>query len=157
MINAVILDTNLLVLLVVGLTNINYIAAHKRLSSFTIDDYHLLTATLSSAETLVVTPNTLSEASNLLRYIAEPAKSEIHAVFRTFILNYEERYLKSGDASSRQEFVRLGLTDSALLEVSKNDVLLLSVDLDLCIAAEIAQYKFINFNHLRDAHFSQTS
>jgi hypothetical protein len=71
------LDANLLVLLVVGLTKLNYIATHKRLKTYTIDDYTLLTELIAASAGMVVTPNVLSEASNLLRQIGEPARSEI--------------------------------------------------------------------------------
>jgi len=150
MIDAIVLDTNLLILLVVGLTNEKYISSHKSLSAFSVEDFRLLRTSLEETKSLIVTPNTLTETSNLLRYIKEPAKSEIHGVFDAFVRKSREVYVKSNEACLRQEFVRLGLTDNAILEVAKNDVLILSADLDLCIAAEIAQYKVVNFNHLRD-------
>jgi hypothetical protein len=154
-IKSLVLDTTLLTLLVVGLTSRKYILAHKRLSEFNEEDFDLLASTLEQAQTLVVTPNTLTEASNWLRQIKEPARSHIQNVFRTFIHEYREIYIGSAEASDRQEFLLLGLTDSAILEVAKNDIVVLSTDLDLCIAAEIAQYKFVNFNHLRDEQFSR--
>jgi hypothetical protein len=99
---------------------------------------------------MVVTPNTLSEASNLLRQINEPARSQISLVFNALIRKHEEIYIRSSDASSRQEFAYLGLSDSALLEASKKDVLILSVDHKLCVAAAVANYPVLNFNHLRE-------
>lgn len=149
----IVLDTNLLVLLIVGLTNERYIAMHKRLKAYNIDDFKLLVATMADSDGLVVTPNTLSETSNLLRQISDPAKSAIHAVFRNFIQRSAECYVKSNDAVDRPEFVRLGLSDMAILEVAKDDVLILSADLDLCVAAEMAEYPVMNFNHIRDAYY----
>jgi hypothetical protein len=64
---SIVIDTNLLVLLVVGLTNRNYIRQHKRCSEFTEDHYEVLSDTIGQFRELIVTPNTLSEASNLLR------------------------------------------------------------------------------------------
>jgi hypothetical protein len=157
MIKTVVLDTTLLTLLIVGLTDRKYISAHKRLSEFDEQDFDLLVSTLEAAQTLVVAPNMLTEASNWLRQINEPARSRIQVVFRIFIHEYREIYVESTEASDRDEFLRLGLTDSAVLEVAKDDILILSTDLDLCIAAEIAKYKFVNFNHLRDEQFDQTS
>lgn len=155
MINTVILDTTLLTLLVVGLTDRTYISAHKRLNEFAEDDFDLLVSTLKQARTLVVTPNTLTETSNWLRQIKEPARSQIQKVFRAFIHAYDEINIASVRATDRSEFIALGLTDCTILEVATDDVVVLSTDLDLCIAAEIADYRVINFNHLRDEQFSR--
>jgi predicted nucleic acid-binding protein len=152
-IKTVILDTTLLTLLVVGLTDRRYIASHKRLSEFVSEDFDLLVATLEQAEAMVVSPNTLTETSNWLRQIKEPARSQIQNVFRAIIRQYREICVASTNASDRQEFIQLGLTDTVILEIAKSDVVVVSTDLDLCIAAEIAEYSCVNFNHLRDKHF----
>src|SRR5437879_2423792 len=110
------LDANLLLLLVVGLTRLNYIATHKRLKAYTIDDYSLLTTLIAESAGIVATPNAFSEASNLLRQTGEPARSQILKRVRSLIQNTSEIYITSIDACSRDEFVRLGLSDSAMLE-----------------------------------------
>jgi hypothetical protein len=154
-IKTLVLDTALPTLLIVGLTDRKYIAAHKRLSQFVEEDFELLIATLDRAETLVVTPNTLTESSNWLRHIKEPARARIQNVFAGFIHRSREIYISSTDAVDRPEFLQLGLTDSVILEVANRDVVVLSTDLDLCIAAEVADYAAVNFNHLRDREYSQ--
>lgn len=148
------LDASLLVLLVVGLTKPEYISAHKRLKEYTVDDFYLLMDAINRSAGIVVTPNALSEASNLLRQINDPAKGEISLVFQKFIENTNEIYVKSADASIRSEFVSLGLADSALLEIGRNDIVVLTADLDLCVAAEISGYRAINFNHIRDDFYN---
>jgi len=144
------LDSNLLVLLVVGLTAPRYISVHKRLKEYVVDDFEILKQLISESAGVVVTPNALSEASNLLRHINEPAKTEIGVAFRKLIQTIREIYVSSVDASSRDEFLGIGLADTALLEVSKQDIMILSVDLNLCLAAQAAGYPAINFNHVRD-------
>ncbi|MGA2409992.1 MAG: hypothetical protein ABSG46_06320 [Candidatus Binataceae bacterium] len=141
------LDANLLVLLVVGLTNPKYIATHRRLGSYTIANYELLTRLIAVSAGIVVTPNALSEASNLLRQIGEPAKSQISDRFRSLIQRSSEIYVPSVDACSRREFFRLGLADSAMLEAGKQNLLILSTDAKLCIAAHNAGYESLNFTH----------
>jgi hypothetical protein len=56
------LDANLLLLLIVGLTDQRYLARHKRLRSYTASDYDLLLKFIAQFDDLVVTPNALSEA-----------------------------------------------------------------------------------------------
>lgn len=147
------LDANLLVLLVVGLAEPRYISVHKRLKAYGVADFNLLRSMIAEAAGVAVTPNVLSEASNLLRHINEPAKTQIGVAFRQLIKNTDEIYVASADASSRSEFLRIGLSDSALLEVSKKNIVVLSVDLDLCLAALAAGYEVVNFNHVRDPLF----
>jgi hypothetical protein len=67
-----------------------------------------------------------------------------------------EQFVPSSAAVSRPEFIRLGLTDAALLEFAsiKTDGLpptLLTADLDLAVEAEMKGYSVKNFNHYRDA------
>jgi len=146
----IVLDANLIALLIVGYTNPAYIPTHRRLREYDLDSFALLKDLISRAKELLVTPNALAEASNLLRQIAEPARTLIGRTFARFIARTRETYVKSLDASSREEFLRLGLSDTALLEVAKDDIAILSVDLDLCIAAQIAGYQVVNFNHVRE-------
>ena len=146
-----ILDTNLLVLYVVGTASRKYISMHKRLTQFNESDYDLLLNIISKASIILVTPNTLTETSNLSAYIAEPAKSHIFEVLQYVIQNSQENYLNSSVVASRPEFIRLGLTDASLIDLSSNDGSLLTTDLNLYLAALANGSAATNFNHLRDA------
>jgi hypothetical protein len=154
---SIVLDANLLVLFVVGLTDPAYVDKHKRLRAYDLLALHLLRNIIASSKEVLVTPHALSEASNHLRQIAEPARSHIGRTFQKFIERSKEIYVKSATASSRAEFLDLGLSDSALMEVAKEDVVIVSVDLDLCIAAEIAGYSALNFNHVRDDAYNEAT
>lgn len=148
---AVALDANLLVLLMVGLAKPTYIKAHKRLESYNFDDFRRLGSILNQFEHIVVTPNVLTEASNLSRQIAEPARSHIASVFARHIPTLTERYVPSTEAAARTEFVWLGLSDAGLLEIAQEKVVLLSADGKLCSAAQSAGGEALNFNHIREA------
>ena len=57
----------------------------------------------------------------------------------------------SVEASDNSSFVRLGLTDAALLEVITAETPLVTVDLDLYLAAvESGDARALNFTHLRN-------
>jgi hypothetical protein len=148
----ILLDTNLLVLFVVGGVSRDYIGKHKRLSQFTVEDYDLLLKTLSNAPSVLITPNILSETSNLLAHIAEPARSDIFHFFRSIIATSPEVYVASDVAAKRGEFIRLGLTDAAIVEASSQEVVVLTSDLNLYMAAATKGTPAINFNHLRDQY-----
>ncbi len=129
------LDANLLVLFVVGRTGRKLIAKHRRLREFSVDDYNRLVKIIRMVGQVVVTPNTLTETSNLLAQHHEPERSRFFDVLRFLIENSEEITVASVDASRSRAFRRLGLTDAAVLEVVSADTPLLTVDLDLYIAA----------------------
>jgi hypothetical protein len=145
-----ILDTNLLLLLVVGMASPRYIAKHKRLHPvYTIADFDLLSGYVRAASHILLTPNTLTETSNLARQIAEPARSEIGSVLRQLVLTLDETYVNSASGVGQDEFIRLGLTDSVLLSLASPDVILLTADVGLYVAACSRGMNAQNFNHLR--------
>ena len=59
--------------------------------------------------------------------------------------------MASADAVRSRDFTRLGLTDSALLEVATEETPVVPVDLGLYLAASTSNPdSAINFTHLRD-------
>ena len=142
------IDSGLLALLVVGETDKSLIAKHRRLREFDEGDYERLVSLINHVDQILVTPNTLTETSNLLAQHGEPERSRIFEVLRILIEEHEENVVTSKNASRNSEFTRLGLTDAALLEVISNSNPLITVDLDLYLTAirKEGQSAF-NFRH----------
>jgi len=154
-VETIVLDTNLLILLVVGQASRCYIDKHKCLKAFTCCDYDLLKSIFSQASSIRFTPNTLTETSNLLKRIDEPARSDIFRKFADMINLFDESYVESRFGARQTEFVRLGLTDSILLLLSGNpSLVLVTADLGLYLAATGRRLNVVNFNHQREANFS---
>ena len=150
MLSALIIDANLIVLLVVGLAGRELIVRRRRTRMFTVEDFDRLIRAISPVAELRVTPNTLTEASNLLGQHGEPQRSRLLLTLRTLIERSPEIVVASVDAARHVAFPRLGLTDAALLEVVSADAPLLTVDLDLYIAALASgEVAAINFNRWR--------
>lgn len=147
---SLILDTNLSVLLIAGMADKNIISRHKRLNMFDEIDFDLLTEMISKFDVIIINTNVLSETSNLIRHIGEPFKSLLMRKMKYIVDNYDEKYVPSRNAVVRPEYVRLGLTDSVLLELGNSGVSLLTVDFDLYSSALSAGYSVANFNHIRD-------
>lgn len=148
----VLIDTNLAILLCVGLSGSENIGRHKRLSDFDSNDYDLLSDLLSSASSLVFSPYVLSETSNLVRQIANPLKHRLSEILKALILKGGEIQTQCAKIVEDSHYLRLGLTDAALLSVlqARPDALLLTVDLDLYLAAASRGHSTINFSHVRD-------
>ena len=143
------IDANLLVLFVVGRTSRQLIAKHRRLREFSVEDYDRLIGMLDTVDQVVVTPNTLTETSNLLAQHREPERSRLLDVLRYVIESSQEITVASVDASHSRAFRRLGLTDAAVLHVISAETPVLTVDLDLFIAASTKDPNAaVNFRHL---------
>lgn len=82
---AVVIDTNLMVLLIVGSASREYIPKHKHLSGYTVDDFDMLGLLLSEFSDIVLLPHIVSEVSSLSRQIDEPARTKIQSALRTLI------------------------------------------------------------------------
>ncbi|WP_172125428.1 hypothetical protein [Devosia sp. 919] len=148
----VVIDTNLALLFAVGLTNRKYIEKHKRLATFDEKDFEVILELIDASAGLLLCPNVLSETSNLIRYIADPIRSEITTMFSRIIASSEETYIASHSVASGWDFARLGLTDMVLVALA-DGATLLTDDLDLYLAASSAGFEAINYSHIREARF----
>jgi hypothetical protein len=148
----IILDTNLLILWVVGMASTSYISSHKKLSKYTIDEFLILNNILSKYNYILVTPNSLAETSNLIHFIKDPARTNIYKIFKYLINSKEikEIYVDSISATQWPEFIRLGLTDCVLLSLLKHPSTLLTDDLSLYLAALKHGLRAENFTHYRN-------
>lgn len=151
----ILLDSTVFILLLVGSTDRSFITKHKYLrdSAYSEEDFDLLLDFVGSAKQLVVTPHVLAETSNLAKRIYQPAREEIYSALREITETLAEVGEASTVAMKRAEFVRLGLTDAALLDVaSRGTATLLTDDLDLYLAASYAGYSAVKFTHLREKY-----
>ncbi len=68
MASSLLIDTNLLVLLVVGVVDRKLISTHKRTKTFTESDFDLLVSVLKRFNEIWITSHCLAETSNLLKH-----------------------------------------------------------------------------------------
>ena len=146
------IDTNLLVLLVVGSEGRELIVKHRRLDGYSANDYDILLDLIGPLGRVFVTPNTLTETSNLLAQHGDPERSRLFRMLRLIIMESEEVVVASVEASANGAFERLGLTDAALLEVATAETPLLTVDFGLYYQATITKGydTAVNFTHYRN-------
>ena len=149
------MDANLLVLLVAGATVPRIISRHTRLRTFGADDFERLRESVARFRIVLVTPNTLTEASNLLRQHGEPERSRRRVTLGILIRESREVVLGSANATDHSCFSRLGLTDAVLLGLVSRDSQLVTIDLDLCLAASASDpLSVVNYRHVQERHMS---
>ncbi len=143
-------DANLLVLFIVGNVRRSLVDRHPRLKAYSVADYDLLLSQLGPQSKIYVTPNTLTETSNLLRFGPESINNSLFEELRSMIEDSEEIVLVSRKASAKPEFRWLGLTDTVLLELASRETPLMTTDLRLWSAVvSLKPEAAVNFHHLR--------
>ena len=143
-------DTNVLILYIVGKTDTRLVNRHRRLASFTADDYALLAAIAARAGQLVYLPNVATEASNLLGQSERSADRRILRTFHDYLNTACEIFVPTPTAAARPEFWYLDFTDCALLTETLSDVMMISIDAKLCYNAQRLGLHAVNFNHIRE-------
>lgn len=146
----ILIDTNLLVLLMVGSLDPTLVRVHKNCSSFSPDDYRLLLRWVGPRPLFVVLPNVVTETSNLLRQIRDPHRTTLSAMLGRFVKTQREIYVESRRAAARPDYARLGITDCAALCTSEAAIHLLTVDFDLYMGFLEAGRPVTNFRHVID-------
>lgn len=145
----VLVDSNLLVLLLVGRVNERRILDFKRTQNFTIEDFHLLQRLIAWFGKLFATPHVLSQTSDL----ADVGGKELHNIrklFKSIVERIEESYDSSITLVADPVFERLGLADAAIAKVCSRGILVLTADVTLQLAVQQRGADALNFNHVRE-------
>ena len=146
--NGLLIDTNLLLLYLVGRTNKNRIPMFKRTQQYTIEDFELLEILISQFTALITTPHLLTELSNLAT-LQEPELLKLRVVFKETVEQTQEFYDESRHIVSDVAFDHLGLADAAIATLCHRNLLVLTDDLPLYVALTTRGLDAINFNHIR--------
>jgi hypothetical protein len=147
---AVAVDTNLMLLLIVGRTRRDFISKHKRLKAYTESDFDLVARLVGDVDVVLTTPNVLTEVNNLLvQGVLEPLRSQLLAMFSLLVTATAEKYHPSCSSIGDDSFVALGLTDATWLCVLDADSVLITDDRDLTWHAQARGISVLNIDALR--------
>jgi rRNA-processing protein FCF1 len=151
--NGLLVDTNLLLLYLVGKTNPGRISNFKRTSRYTVEDFNLLGQIMAQFRTLITTPHVLTELSNL-----GDLQGEERLGFRSWFVHTIEQATEYRDESrlvvKDPSFDRLGLTDAAISALSRHSYLFLTDDLDLYVTLLKRGVDVVNFSYLQHLRFT---
>lgn len=147
----VLLDSNLLLLAVVGSYNSALIGRFKRIADYSLMDYTILEDLLLNFRNLIATPHILTEVSNLANSLPAHIKPGWFDHFSTLIVRIEERQLPAADLVSLAEFALFGLTDAALTRIAE-DTVVVTADDRLCRHLQRRQLFAISFEEVRASY-----
>jgi len=146
----ILLDTNLLILLVVGSFSRRLIAKFQRTRAFSERDFDRLLELLPARARLVATPHVLAETSNLIRGLDGDTLASVRRHLRNLVGELQETHVPARTAVANALFARLGLTDAGISVLAADrDVVVITADLDLYLGLEHAGLQVVNFNHYR--------
>jgi len=148
-INGILIDSNLLVLLIVGAVNRERIARFKRTSKYTSSDYDLLLGLLSDFPLWCTVPHVLTEVSNLTDLYG-PELVSARRLLQQQITVLEEIPVTSSDACGVECYERLGLTDAGIELVAQHrQYSVLTDDFNLYVALQQTGASVGHFTYLR--------
>jgi rRNA-processing protein FCF1 len=143
-------DTNLLVLWVVGGVNRNRIETFKRTSNYTKTDYDFLRRVLASFDPLYTVPHVLAEVSNLTDLPDAERQQARHFLKRTISL-LNEAEISSAFAAEDALYLEVGLVDAAIGMVARgHNCTVLTDDQELYLRLSDERVSVIYFRYLRE-------
>ena len=116
--NGLLVDTNLLVLLIVGFVNRDRVSRFKRTTDYSPADWDLLTGILEQISERYTIPHVLSEVS-ALSDMKGPELETARSVLHKLIGEMLELEIPSADACASPLYFRLGLTDAAIARAAR--------------------------------------
>lgn len=149
----VVIDTNLLLVYLVGCIDPQLINKFKKTNSrYCTEDFKILDDLISkfSKNKFVTTPNILTEVSNLGGQLSDNAKKQFFAFLAKFIQKTTEKYIQSSEISKDNLFIKFGITGMGLLELARTKHLIITDDFRLSSFCIKQGFDSINFNHLRN-------
>lgn len=127
----IVIDTEPLILYVVGMINVNYINRIKKTSIYSKLDFDLLQAYIGNTSQLLVPPNVWTETDNHLNDIIGNYNYVYYELLKNFILGSTEKYVRTNKLINDSTFSILGITDTVLLRLAKKTGTLITGDSQL--------------------------
>jgi predicted nucleic acid-binding protein len=143
------IDTNLLLLFIVGTHNRKHIRLTKRTNQFTEQDFEILSRFKKQFKKIFVTPHILTEATNLLDTKMYPTIKELIDSQLIEIYSDSQTVIDDDEAC----FLKFGLADASIRKIATENILILTDDFRLSSYLINKKLPVYNFNHLRNYFF----
>jgi rRNA-processing protein FCF1 len=143
------IDTNLLVLFIVGSVNLNRIENFKRTRKYSKADYVLLLRVIDKFEPLYTLAHVMAEVSNLSDLTGRE-RIQARQTLKSLLAILQEPVMPSLQAAQSNSYNSHGLVDAAIASLaSDNKCTVLTDDLDLYLALNHEGIAVLNFTHLQ--------
>jgi len=154
--NKILLDTNIWLIFLIGLINVDYISHCNRTSSYDKKDWNIIIRIIDKFKEIVTTPNIQTEVNNLGRQTLYGSyKQKFITLNKKFILESKEEVISSKSVIDKKEeiFNRLGLTDTGIEIISQNnntEIGVLTDDMNLFNRLLESNIPVLNYSHIAE-------
>jgi len=145
---SLLLDSNLLLLWITAQYNLRLLATFKRVQMFTQEDALLLAWIIDQFDAVVTTAHVVTEASNLGNSLSSNSRHGWFTALSEFSTTTLEETHPLNALASCEEFIRFGVTDCALTDLSSKYQVLTTDHRLSNYACELGM-QVLNFNDLR--------
>jgi hypothetical protein len=143
------LDANLLLLWITSKYDLRLLQTFKRVQTFSQRDALLLAWLVDRFQGVVTTSYVVTEASNLANALSSSTRAAWFSLLAEFAVNTDDRSPELKLLARKDEFVRFGVTDSALTELA-DEYQVLTTDFRLSgYLRSLGKYA-LNFSDLRN-------
>lgn len=147
-----IIDTNLLILLIIGRYNINLISDHRKLRNYDNHDYNFVNFMARKSKVIYLTPGIISEVTNHLN----PSDKHYSKYFNKLISilqAFKEEYQSKNVLLVLSSFEKLGYTDSAIIDLSiKEKCLVLTDDREMVLELRRTTADVLYFSEIKQEY-----
>ncbi len=119
----ILIDTNIVLLYLVGSLDISLIRDFARTAKFTEDDFFKVSKFIEYFDYQITTPHILTEVSDLLGN-----RRRLHDVLKIYIERANEVFKESLQVSESRIFSEFGLADAAIVRSAQNSYLIFTDD-----------------------------
>ena len=146
----VLIDANLFLGFLIGRLHPRYLTDCRATTKyFGPADFPLLEHFLGQFKKIVTTPHVLTEISNLAGRLPSSLHKEFRLLFRSVIDQLSEQSTPSKSICAHDDFLRFGLTDTAISLLGTGQFLVLTDDVSLAGLLAKRRIDVVNFNHIR--------
>ena len=146
---SLVLDTNMLIVFIIGSIDPNLLGKAKRVKEYNYDDYELIFTYVNFFSDVVLLPNIVSETSNILCQMNGERRNICLSRLANFVCSSNETYIESSFVVNQKEYIELGATDTSILCALDSNTYLLTADLSLYLAALCRKQNAQQFQDLR--------
>lgn len=145
-----IVDTNLLLVYLVGCYDADYLARFSRTSGYTEKDFKKLDSFINSFQFIYVTPQILTELLYFSKEIPEVKFNKYIEVLTDKLSTFKEGYIdKKIIFKEKNNLIRFGFTDCSIIEAAKRySCTVLTTDFPLSGSMKANNLKAINWVEL---------
>lgn len=119
----ILVDTNLILLYLVGSLDVYLIKNFSCTSMFTEDDFNRVSKFIDFFDIKIIVPHVLTEVSDFI-----DNRQNLQAVLKVFIENSREIFIESIELSIKDTFLKFGLADTSVTYTAKDNYLIFTDD-----------------------------